>query len=70
MNLKEWIARNDMTVGEFANQINKTKETVSRYCNNKLQPSLKTCYRIIDATKGDVTMSDIRPDFAEKYGET
>lgn len=46
--LKELIARNDLSNEEVSKLLGVSRETVSKWANNKVKPSLETAFKLAD----------------------
>jgi putative transcriptional regulator len=44
--IKEWIVRSDLTNDEVAAKLSVSRESVSKWCNNKAVPSLENAYKL------------------------
>lgn len=52
--IKVVLVENKKSQIELARYLGKGRVTVNRYCNNELQPSLKTLYKIAEYLEVDV----------------
>lgn len=65
MNLKAWKQTQKLTNQELAKLLKTTPGYVNHLLNRQDHlPSLKMCIRIIEVTKGAVTLEDLRPEMA------
>lgn len=66
MNLKQWKKAKQLTNQELADLLQTTPGYVNHLVNQQRNkyPSLKMCLRIVEATKGQVTLADLRPEMA------
>lgn len=62
MNLETWIAKENLTVGEFADCIGLTSAMVSRWFVGDSPVGTSYIWKIYDLTNGEVLPSDLRPD--------
>ncbi|MFC7063950.1 helix-turn-helix domain-containing protein [Halobacillus seohaensis] len=46
--IKEWIVRKDLSNEEVSRKLEVSRETVSKWANNKAYPSLKMAYKLAD----------------------
>lgn len=68
MKLADYLAAKGLTQAQFAVQIGRAQQAVSRYCAGKA-PDAATMRRIIDATAGEVTANDFFPAVAKPHTE-
>jgi len=52
--IKVVLVEKKKTQAELAEELNKGRVTVNRYCNNELQPSLETLFKIASFLEVDV----------------
>ena len=60
MKLRTYLARNKVSIRQFADMIGVHYETARRYVHGQIVPSSTTMRRIIEATNGDVQPTDFR----------
>lgn len=56
--LRDWLTREGIGIGEFADRIGVTRVTMSRYLAGKRLPRPHIMRRIQAATRGEVTPND------------
>jgi predicted transcriptional regulator len=59
---KQYLDEQQLTVCEFALISKIPKSTLYRIYNQELPPSRKTAFKIINASKGKLTLEDLRFD--------
>ncbi len=59
MTLSEYLDKTKMTQTQFARRIGKAQTTVSGYCTGALIPPRATALKIVEVTKGAVTLTDL-----------
>lgn len=62
MKLKEFLEKTKITQTEFAKKIQSTATEVSTWCSLKRPVPVARCVKIEQATNGEVTRKDLRPD--------
>lgn len=59
MNLHTYMQRHGMTDAELAARIGVTRASISRFRRGKVIPSLQTAVKIVEATRGKVTATEL-----------
>ena len=59
MKLSEYIKLKNLTQAEFAKMLGKSQQLVSGYCTETLMPPRATALKIVEITKGAVTLEDL-----------
>jgi DNA-binding transcriptional regulator YdaS (Cro superfamily) len=65
MTIKEYLKTAKIGRQEFAHQAGTTLGYLSHIINGRRQPSIKLASKIIHASRGNVTLADLRPDVAQ-----
>ena len=60
MDLKEYINKNDISVGRFAYESGVSTDSLYKFMRKERRPTMRVAYKIIKATHGQVTMEDLR----------
>ena len=59
MRLSKWLEKTGTGTTEFARKIGTTDEAVRRYCQGRRMPEPEIAQRIVDATRGSVSVQDM-----------
>lgn len=59
MTLAEYLKRENLTLEEFAKQVDSSPSTISRIARGQYVPRLDLCKRIVVQTKNMVTFEDL-----------
>jgi len=59
MNLSDYLLKMKKTQAEFAEELGKSQQLVSGYCTGALIPPRETALKIVEITKGKVTLEDL-----------
>ena len=62
MKLKKWIEENEMSMANFARLLDSNRSHVEGLVSERHNPSIKTLYKIILITKGQVNVTDFLSD--------
>jgi hypothetical protein len=69
MTLADYLARNALSVDDFAHEVGINAVSVRRYMAGARLPRRKILQRIMEATSGAVTPNDfVQPEFRKKPG--
>lgn len=69
MKLQEYLDYNEMTITEFARDIDVSVALICFILKNKRKVTLKIAKRIVVATKGKVTIKDLCPEIIKDIKE-
>ncbi|MGB1918589.1 MAG: helix-turn-helix transcriptional regulator [Candidatus Puniceispirillales bacterium] len=58
MKLSNWLKKSNITVKQFAHDVDVSPSLVSRYAAGKYIPTRKTMMKIVEVTNGNVTPND------------
>lgn len=64
MELAQWMSEQGLTDDAFARRIGVERSTMTRLRQKKRRPGDGVCLRIMNETKGAVTLDDLRPELA------
>ena len=59
MDLKKYIESRGFTIKEFAERIDVHPTTISNWLHYRRRPSLEVANRVVELTKGKVTIKDL-----------
>ena len=62
MKLSEYLSKTEQRQADFAKKLKKSQTLVSAYCTGTLMPPRKTALKIVEITKGEVSLADLWPD--------
>ena len=56
MTLRDYLKKHNISVAEFATTLGVAYENVFRWCDGSRKPRLKTMLKIVEITRGEVTI--------------
>lgn len=59
MTLPDYLKTTKQTQAEFAEKLGKSQTLISAYCREKMVPPRETALRIVEITRGNVTLGDL-----------
>lgn len=65
MKFRDWYIKSHLTQETIAKQLGIGTEWVNRILCNSRKPSIKLAVRIINMTRGEVTLSDLLPELKD-----